>query len=70
MTQLTPQSMTVDVTVSMPLQPFYAATTLTEKSSLLQLFSSIIGLAGIMVGVQAAALSGFSGVHSLRSHPD
>lgn len=43
-----PLTATVDVFVSLPLQSFVSTTTLTAKESQLQLFSSIIGILGLM----------------------
>jgi hypothetical protein len=42
-----PASSSIAVKISLALQPYFSKTTLTEKTSLLELFASIVGLAGI-----------------------
>ncbi len=42
-----PASSSISVRITLALQPYFSKTTLTEKTSLLELFASIVGLAGI-----------------------
>ncbi len=44
---LKPAEASVALHISLPIQPFYSSTTLSEKLSVLQLLSSIVGLTGI-----------------------
>jgi len=44
---ITPASSFVSVRILLPLQPYFSRTTLSEKTTLLDLFASIIGLGGL-----------------------
>ena len=44
---ITPASSYVSVRILLPLQPYFSRTTLSEKTTLLDLFASIIGLGGL-----------------------
>ncbi len=45
-----PLESSIDVRVLLPIQPFYHSTIISEKVSVLQLLSSIVGLTGIFAG--------------------
>jgi hypothetical protein len=44
---ITPSSSYISLVVHLPLQPYFSRTTLSEKTSLLDLFASIVGLDGL-----------------------
>ena len=46
-TAVKPAEASVSLHVSLPIQPFYSSTFITEKTSVIQLLSSIVGLTGI-----------------------
>ena len=65
-TLIAPASASVEARVLLSLQPYYSRTTLTEKTTLLQLFASIVGLAGIfsVFGILFQNTERFSGLFS------
>jgi len=62
-TNIAPASAAVEARIGLSLQPYYSRTTLTEKTTLLQLFASIVGLAGIfsVFGILFQQTERFSG---------